>query len=187
MRRFAFSLSLTRHARHSSRVFWLLLLAVHIPALLAVGGSVVRGEDAFSIVSIVGLALTVAFFVLKCLDVAFLRLRGPGAKIAFLLVCAVVHREAVTSPIARQIIDGSPMVLVAGAAAVGSSRRLRQRVRGRVQRWARSIVIAIQRLIGQTEMVLRSVVGFVRQTRWRTGMALYRVGEPTRGPPVLAF
>jgi hypothetical protein len=187
MRDFAPISRIAQHARHSTRALWFVLLAMHVPALIAVGGSVVRGEDAFSIVSIVGLVLTVAFFVLKCMDVAFLRLRGPGAKIAFLLVCAVVHREAITSPVARQIIDGSPMVLVAGAAAVGSSRRIRLRVRRRVRGWVRGVVIAMQRLIGQTEMVLRSVVGFVRQTRWRTGMALYRVGEPTRGPPVVAF
>jgi len=124
MRRFAFSSSLTRHARHSSRVFWLLLLAVHIPALVAVGGSVVRGEGAFSVISIVGLVLTVAFFVLKCMDVASLRLRGPGAKRPICRTLpASLHKAVADQPCRRRRLDKSgeaaKIAAFAGFAATG--------------------------------------------------------------------
>lgn len=165
---------LIRGATHHTRAIWFALLAMHVPALIAVGSSIWRGEDSFSAVSIVGLLLTVAFFVLKCLDVPYLRMRGRGAKIAFLLVCAFVHRGVVSGPVAEQIIDTSPVIAVAGAVAICSSKRVRRRVG--------DFIRTIQRSLVRANVVVRSILGLVWHIQPRPGIPICRVGTPARGP-----
>ena len=165
------------------RAIWFALLAMHVPALIAVGGSVLRGEGSFSVVSIVGLLATVAFFVLKCMDVPFLRMQGPGAKIAFLLVCVFVHRGVISGQVAEQIIDYSPMIVVAGTLAAGSSRLVRRRV----QRWAGTAIRTIQRSLVRAQRMSCSIFGLAPTAQRRSGVSIFRVGDPARGPPVLAF
>lgn len=168
---------------HGARTVWFALVAMHVPALIAVGGSMVRGEGSFSVLSIVGLLATVAFFILKCMDVPFLRMRGPGSKIAFLLVCAFVHRGVVSGPMAAQIVENAPMIVVAGTLAMGSSRLVRRRV----QRWAGNAIRTIQRSLVRLQRLACSIFGLVPIAQRWSGFSIYRVGDPARGPPVLAF
>jgi len=172
---------------HGIRAVWFALLAMHVPALIAVGGSILRGEGSFSVLSIVGLLATVAFFVLKCMDVPFLRMRGPGSKIAFLLVCAFVHRGVATGPMAEQIVENAPMIVVAGTLAMGSSRLVRRRVRRRVQRWVRDAIRTVRRSLLRAQRMSCSIFGLVPMAQRWSGVPIFRVGDPARGPPVLAF
>ena len=127
--------------------------------------------------------MTIAFFVLKCLDVPFLRLRGRGAKIAFLLVCAFAHRGAVLESVAEKMIDHSPLIVVAGAITIKSSRRVRQLVRGGMI----GAIRALQRSLARVDAFVHLVLGFAWHTPVRHRVPIFRIGEPARGPPELAF
>ena len=128
-----------------------------------------------------------AFFILKCMDVPFLRMRGPGSKIAFLLVCAFVHRGVVSGPMAAQIVENAPMIVVAGTLAMGSSRLVRRRVRRRIRHWAGNAIRTIQRSLVRVQRLACSIFGLVPIAQRWSGFSIYRVGAPARGHPVLAF
>lgn len=98
----------------ASRAWWAMLVLIHLPALGRVGYNVVHAPASSSqLIGMGGLALTVGFFVLKLIDVRFLRLGGPkGTVPAFILACAVVHHDTASTEVGRAAIGQVPAVLV---------------------------------------------------------------------------
>lgn len=162
----------------AARAFWVSLLAIHIPAGIAVGRSLTQGDASISMWSVLGLAATIAFFILKCFDVRCLRLRGRGTKIAFLLVCALVHRGVVTGPLVEQVIDSTPLIAAAGTVSLGASSGFRCRLRDAIK--------TLQRSLRHTPRLLRATaIDIARHTLPKIDVPMYRLRPPLRGPPRL--
>lgn len=102
------------------RIFWCLLALVHIPAVFRLSGTVFSDQlDVATLSTWLGLCLGLAFFALKIWDVSFLRLRGrPITLLAFLLVCGVVHRNAVPSAMPQE----APVAAIVVLATLGLAR-----------------------------------------------------------------
>ena len=181
MGRFARTARSALHSRHAAKVLWFSLLAVHIPAVVAIARSLAQGESSISIWSLLGLAATIAFFTLKCLDVPFLRFKGHGTKIAFLLACAIVHRGVVTGPLVVQVIDDAPLIAaVAGAASLFTSSRLRRRFR--------NIIRTIQRSMQRAPRLFpTAALDIARHTMPKIDVPMHRLRQPSRGPPAFAL
>ncbi len=92
-----------------------MLVLIHLPALGRVGYKLVYAPANGAVfLALTGLALTVGFFVLKLIDVRFLRLGGPkGTGLAFILACAVVHNDAAITEAGRAAIGRVPAALAA--------------------------------------------------------------------------
>ena len=122
-----------RLAPATRQVWWLLLILIHIPVLASVGRTLLEHPEAGKWVAFVALCLTVLVFILKLLDVPFLRFRTRrGAALAFLLVCALVHREMATTQAAQEVLKVVPMAMVVGMAVEGlrqSMSRIRRGIR----------------------------------------------------------
>ncbi len=127
------------------RVFWSLLAFMHIPAVLRLTASVFSHQlDIATLSTWLGLSLALVFFGLKIWDVSFLRMRSrPVALLAFLLVCGLVHRNAVPSAMPDEVPVAAIVVLatlgLARAPALG--RRLGRFLKG-VAAWVRPGIIA---------------------------------------------
>ncbi len=148
---------LLRLAPAARRLWWALLLLIHIPVIGGVGRSLLTEPDGGKWFAFAALTLTVLLFVGKLLDAPFLRFRTTrSAAIVFLLVCALVHHEAAASEAGREVLKVAAMALVATVAVEGfrrSTRRLRQQL-------LRQIRKAYRRLDG----ALRLPVAMIR--RW---------------------
>lgn len=145
-----------RLAPAARRAWWALLILIHIPVLGSVGRSLLAHPERGNWLALAALCLTVLVFVLKLLDVPFLRFRTrPGAAIVFLLICALVHRELATTQAAQEVLKLAPMVLVVGVAIEGlrrSTSRLRHGIRLRLREaWHRLLGAR-----GNTLLVARS-------------------------------
>lgn len=85
-----------RLARALARAGWGALAAIHVPILVSVLGSIGGGPSDGRVGSAIALGAAIGLFVLKALDVRFLRLRSPRhACLAFCLATAIVHHDAV--------------------------------------------------------------------------------------------
>ncbi len=111
-------------------LWWGGLILVHVPVLLSIGRSVLDRPATAEVLTWSVLCLTEFLFVLKLLDVRFLRFRTRrGAVISFLLVCAIAHHEVAVSEVAQGIVEQTPAVLLTGALVEGL-RRAHLRLRG---------------------------------------------------------
>ena len=112
-----------------------MLVLVHLPALGRVGHKLFYAPaEGSPYLALTGLALTVGFFVLKVIDVRFLRIGGPrGTVLAFILACAVVHRDAPITDAGRAAIGHVP-ALLATVLVVEALRRA-DHLRRRVRQW----------------------------------------------------
>ncbi len=116
-----------RLAPAARRAWWMLLILIHVPVLGSVGRSIFAHPEEGKWLPFVALCLTVLLFVLKLLDVRFLRFRTRrGATLAFLLVCAVVHHEVAASEVGREVLKQTPAILAAGIIVHGFRRSLRR-------------------------------------------------------------
>jgi hypothetical protein len=108
------------------RLWWGLLLAIHLPVLGAVCWAILDdGASPGRVGNLIALVVTMAFFALKLQDVAFLRLRTRQQ--SFVVVClltAVFHHNAVAP-------DADTTVLVQGAAALVTTGAVREWLRQR--------------------------------------------------------
>lgn len=99
------------------RAFWVTMLAGHAPALARrLTGLLVRGEVDIHLGTALALALATFFFLLKCFDVAWLRLRADRRSCcAVALLIGLVHADV----IARSTGDPlqPPQVLILGSSA----------------------------------------------------------------------
>lgn len=79
----------------SRRVFWFCLLLLHVPAVPSVWEEVAAGGDAapfWAVLRLAGLCASAVFFVLKVIDLPWLRLKpGPRAAVTAVLIVALLH------------------------------------------------------------------------------------------------
>lgn len=113
----------------AGRLFWAMLILIHIPALIGASRSLVDSPDLFHIASMIALIMTVGFFVLKLAGVKFLPHGNTRSRaIIFLLIAALVHIEATATAADNLIAGPVPAVFVVLIAANGV-RRLRRHFR----------------------------------------------------------
>ena len=111
-------------------LWWGGLILVHVPVLLSIGRSVLDRPATAEVLTWSVLCLTVFFFVLKLLDVSFLRFRArPGTVLGFVLACALVHHEVVISDAGQALIKQTPAALMTGL-VVEQVLRAHRRFRG---------------------------------------------------------
>ena len=108
------------------RLWWGLLLLIHMPILAAAASSIILGgPDPSRIGNLIALVVATAFFTLKLQDVAFLRLRTR--RHSFVVVClltALVHHGAVApGPHSALIVQSTAVAMTTGAAHLWLRRR----------------------------------------------------------------
>ena len=174
---------LLRLAPAARRVWWALLILIHIPVIGSVARSLLTHPDGGSWFAFAALTLTVLLFVGKLLDAPFLRFRTTrSAALAFLLVCALVHHEAAASEAGREVLKVASVALVAAVAVEGfrrSTRRLRQQLLRQIRKAYRRLAGAL----GLPVAIIRSWTA-VRQAQLRLAAQILdaRVCIP-RAPP----
>ena len=100
-------------------LWWGGLILVHVPVILSIGRSVLDRPATAEVLAWSVLCLTVFLFVLKLLDVRFLRFRTRRtAVVAFALACALVHHEVVASDAGQAVIKQTPALLATGLLVV---------------------------------------------------------------------
>lgn len=164
------------------RVWWASLLAIHVhPFVSTIRGLMDDGLAVGRVLALAGLIALMTFFVLKIIDVRFLRHHTrPKALIIFWIVTAMVHNNAATVALEAVSSQPAPAAILAGATVAGIALRRRSgRVLSKILRrfyggliWRRRIQISR----------LRCVIGEVGVSRRRfydrpSGCAL-------RGPPL---
>lgn len=113
----------SRHMLLAARALWALLVIVHIPVLLGASRSLLEGGGVGALVSVLALCLAVTIFVLKLFDAPFLRLPSRRASaIAFVLVCAVVHREVAVAGAAAAAAANTPAAVATWVGVEGTRR-----------------------------------------------------------------
>ena len=131
---------------NAHRLWWALLIAIHIPILANVGRTLFLGKESGSWLAFIALLVTVLLFALKFIDVRFLRFRTRrNGALVFIVACLFVHNEVTASEVTREVLQQSPMVLVFGVIAVGARaarRQLRDLWRDLHTTFARQLVIA---------------------------------------------
>ena len=131
---------------NARRLWWALLIAIHIPILANVARTLFIGAEPGSWLALIALCLTVLLFILKFIDVRFLRFRTRrNGALVFIVVCLFVHHEVTASEVTREVLQQAPMVLVFGVIAVGARaarRQLRDLWRELHTTFARQLVIA---------------------------------------------
>jgi hypothetical protein len=120
---------------------WSLLFGIHLPVFVAVWSSIIfDGADLGRISNGLALALTLAFFILKIRDVAFLRLRKRQQSfVAFCLLTAVVHHGAIAPNVDEAMLLQATAVVAGGVAA----HRLARRAPRLLRDWFEQIRIAL--------------------------------------------
>lgn len=155
-------------------LWWGGLILMHVPVLLSIGRSVLDRPATAGVLAWSVLCLTVFLFVLKLLDVRFLRFRTRRtAVVAFVLACALVHHEVVASDAGQAVIRQTPAVLVTGLLIEGL-RRAHLKLRGA---W-RFMAVA-----GRRDLLSARVLEAVAQTlRVPQPAFVWHLGAP-RAPP----
>ncbi len=93
-------------------MFWLLLIAIHIPAMIGASRSLAATPDLFHIASLIALLLTVGCFVLKLAGFEFFpRSNARSRTLIFILIAALVHHEAAGTAAEKLIASPVPTVL----------------------------------------------------------------------------
>ncbi len=131
---------------NARRLWWALLIAIHIPILANVARTLFIGAEPGSWLALIALCLTVLLFILKFIDVRFLRFRTRrNGALVFILVCLFMHHEVTASEVTREVFQQAPMILALGAVAVGARaarRQLRDLWRNLATTFARQLVVA---------------------------------------------
>lgn len=138
----------SRIGLNARRSLWALLTIIHLPILVNVAKSLFFGSETGSWLAFISLILTIWIFILKFIDVRFLRFqaRRSGA-LVFILACLFVHHEVIASEAAREVMQQAPMVLVLGAVAIGARamrRQLRDLWRDMAGVFSRRLIVANQ-------------------------------------------
>jgi len=151
-----------------ARGAWGAMLLIHVPILAAVMAAVLADPTGGErIASAAGLLVVTVLFLLKTLDVAWLRIGSARHSLLILLLAAaVVHHEALgTDPVT------APMTVVAAATGFEFARRSPQILRG------------LRTLLGTGRLSPPAVTAFV-MTRDADCASLLNIGSVrTRGPP----
>lgn len=123
------------------RAVWLLLAAIHISPLLRVGGAMLGGElEAARWISLIALALSLAFFALKTAGVAFLRVRCRWtALLLFLVACGLLHGNATPGA----WLEKTGYTAIAMTTAAGASELVSRRSRRRTWEWLKRLQSAL--------------------------------------------
>ncbi|UCF32785.1 MAG: hypothetical protein JSV78_10675, partial [Phycisphaerales bacterium] len=97
-----------------ARGFWLILLILHTPALLASWRfGMVQGFNAEVLSGCMLLSLTVVFFVLKLCGLRCLRVRlGQQGWIAVCLVVALIHLDCIRPGLRSEVVSKCAVALV---------------------------------------------------------------------------
>ena len=98
------------------RCLWALMIALHVPALIATWVAFVRGgEDPGHLGSLVALGAAILFFVLKVIDVEFLRFRVNRRTLLVMVpAVALMHWEAVGTRLQLEgTTEGIPIIATA--------------------------------------------------------------------------
>ena len=115
------------------RAWWLLLILVHLPALSGVGRSALNPtSDGPGLVMGLAIILSVLFFLLKLLDVRFLRIGSRRCEVvAFILAFALVHHHFAASAVGSAAMQQAPAALATAlaAAALSQGRRALRSIR----------------------------------------------------------
>ncbi|UCD75164.1 MAG: hypothetical protein JSV91_15445 [Phycisphaerales bacterium] len=100
------------------RVWWSVLLAIHVPAFITVWSSIIlESADPTRLSSALALVLTMAFFILKIRDVGFLRLRKrQHSFVAFCILAAVFHHGVIAPDVDEGALLQATAVVVTGVA-----------------------------------------------------------------------
>jgi len=109
------------------RVWWVSLLAIHAhPFISTIRGLMAEGFTLGPVLALIGLIGLITFFVLKILDVHFLRHHTrPKALIIFWIVAAMVHNNAATVALEAVSSQPAPVAILAGATVAGIASRRR--------------------------------------------------------------
>jgi hypothetical protein len=105
------------------RIFWIGMLLLHLPAMPSLWAMVLTSQGTSlitALVRLVGLLASAAFFILKTIDVPWLRLRaGPRSAITGVLVIALAHVGVVDRAIGGTggVSDSQVVVLFLSSAA----------------------------------------------------------------------
>ncbi len=155
-------------------LWWGGLILVHVPVLLSIGRSVLDRPATAEVLTWSVLCLTVFLFVLKLLDVRFLRFRTRRTSVvAFALACALVHHEVVASDAGQAVVKHTPALLATGLLVEGLRRaHLKLRGAGRLMAAA-----------GRRDLLSARVHNLVVQTlRVPQPAFVWHLGAP-RAPP----
>lgn len=117
---------------------WLGLLLLHVPAVLSLRSGSSSAEFAAAIPRMLGLLLSIGFFLLKVIDVPWLRIRlTRQSAIGIVLILCLMHLGALdsaiggtteTSPIAIDVILAGWVGVVTSVLALHFSRRFNLRI-----------------------------------------------------------
>lgn len=108
-------------------LFWAALTAIHLPVLAASLTPFLAGTwHAGSVATLLLVLASVAFFVLKLVDLPALRFRRRGrATLAFTVIAALIHGDALVGSVGEPaVLEVASVVLVAEAVRRFASRRL---------------------------------------------------------------
>lgn len=158
------------------RAWWLLLALIHVaPLFESMRWMVLEGMAGGRLLSGAAIWLTFTFFVLKFLDVGFLRWRMRRASVvAFVLACALVHDDAAPAAARSAMLSEMPGAIAASVLMTGllGSARLLPRALRRLCNWA-----------GET-LIQANACGDADMREWR-GMAQLVFARPSipRAPP----
>lgn len=175
----------------AARLFWLALIAMHIPALTAaVEGVLSTASPVIVVLRLIGLLLTVGFFAFKAAGGRVLPTRTKGwiAAAAFLALTGVAHAGLMPSGVSDSLGDATPTaVLVAGVVGVAATQR--RRIARRLDALLDGLgswIAAIGAAIGGGRGFGRRCWGAARHGGWDGGWLVSRDGvwvELLRGPP----
>lgn len=146
-------------ARMLPRLLWIGLAILHMPILVGAMASMATGESGAG--PAMTLLASLSFFILKSIDVPWLRLRSRVAGIALMVVAGLIHAEVIADAADDPVTWQVPAILVTSGLIVRTVTR------------------------GQTwKPVLRSVAAVVRLDRitWATICV-----RSTRRPLLLAI
>jgi len=162
-----------------SRLWWALLIALHVPAVVSVFEGLVAEPTVGRSVAAVAVAITVAIFVLKLIDVPFLRLGGHRrSALVFVLACSIAHHEVIAKDAAGEVTDVVPAVLVTGGFAL-VFRGLRTNLLRELERaWQ-----ALFDLAGRATTLELALVGSRDDAAIHAPPALVPCALWSRGPP----
>ncbi len=166
------------------RAWWGGLLAIHIHPLLSTLQALLLEEFSFGRSLAVGALLALStFFVLKIIDVRFLRSKTRReVLIAFWIITAMVHSNAAAGAIEVAAIAPTPVAVLAATAVVAAgalrSRRIRQRLRTLILTFTRQLAAQ------QTRFVLQRLnSNLMDALRMRLRLICTLLAAP-RGPPL---
>lgn len=124
----------TRLADTAWMIFWAVMIASHVPGMAAAVAALFQAPSSDALLRVAGLGVSQAFFVLKLLDVPFLRVRASRRSVLVLTVAfTLLHADVLARqwhnaglpaelPIAVQTVTGSVLLASLVLVAVGLRR-----------------------------------------------------------------